>query len=93
MSRLKSPHRIYAWLGCALMWSVMVVWMVGMSGRSSAWEGMYILIRSQGCKGRLAMRVIWRYGEISTGVGILEMLPGKACVLWISNRRPPLYPR
>jgi hypothetical protein len=51
-----------------------------------------MLIKSQGCKGRLAMRVIWRYGEMATEVGSFEMLPGKACLLWISNRRPPLYP-
>ena len=60
MSRLKSPHSIYAWWGWALMWVVMVSWMVGIRGRSSSWEGMYMLIRSQGCRGRLAMRVIWR---------------------------------
>jgi hypothetical protein len=55
--------------------------MVGMRGMSSSCEGMYMLMNSQGCKGRLAMRIIWRYGEISTGVGILEMLPGNACWL------------
>ena len=50
-------------------------------------EGMYKLIRSQGCRGWLAMRVIWRNGDMSTGMEILKMLPGSACLLWISNRR------
>jgi hypothetical protein len=52
-----------------------------MRGRSSSCEGMYMLIRSQGCRGRLAIRVIWRYGEMAAGVGILEILPGNACLL------------
>ena len=29
----------------------------------------------------LAIRVIWRNGNISAGVGILERLPGNACLL------------
>jgi hypothetical protein len=49
-----------------------------------------MLIISQGCRGRLAMRVIWREGEMAAGVGSLEILPGNACLLWISKRRPPL---
>ena len=64
MSRLKLPHKIYVWLGCEFMWSVMVFWMVGMRGRSSSCEGMYMLMWSQCCKGRLAMRTIWRYGDM-----------------------------
>ena len=42
-------------------------------------EDMYKLIRNQGCRGWLAMCVI------------LEMSLGNACLLWISNRRAPLY--
>ena len=68
----------------------MVFCMVGMRGMSSSCEGMYKLIRSQGCKGWLAIRVIWRYGDILAGVGILDRLLGNACVLWISSSRPPL---
>ena len=48
---------------------------------SSSCEGMYKLIKSQGCKGWFAMRVIWRNGDMSAGVGILARLPGNACVL------------
>ena len=29
---------------------------------------------------------------MAAGIGILEMLPGKAWFLWMSSRRPPLYP-
>lgn len=72
------------------MWLVMVFWMIGIRGRSSSCEGMYMLMRSHGWRGRLAIRVIWRYGEMAAGVGILEILPGNACLLCISNRRPPL---
>ena len=68
----------------------MVFCMVGMRGMSSSCEGMYKLMRSQGCKGWFAMRVIWRNGDISAGVGSLDRLLRKACVLWISSRRPPL---
>ena len=40
-----------------------------------------MLIRSQGCRGWLAMRVIWRNEDMSTGVGILEMFRRNACLL------------
>ena len=56
----------------------MVFCMVGMRGMSSSCEGMYNLIRSQGFKGWFAMRVIWRNGDISSGVGILDRLLGNA---------------
>ena len=90
MSLLKSPHNIYVWFGCMLIWSVMVFWMVGMRGRSSSCEGIYS--RSQGCRGWLAMRVIWRKGDMAARVGILEMLLGNACLMCTRRRRPPLKP-
>ena len=81
MSLLKSPHRMYVWLGCIFIWLVIVFCMVGMRGRSSSCEGMYRLISSQGCMGWFVIRVIWRNGNTSTGVGILERLPGNACFI------------
>ena len=70
----------------------MLACMVGMRGKSSSCEGMYKLIKSQGCKGWFAMRVIWRNGDISAGVGILERLSGNACLLCIKSSSPPLIP-
>ena len=43
--------------------------MMGMRGRSSSCEGMYKLIKSHGCKGWFAMRVIWRNGDMSAWGG------------------------
>lgn len=63
-----------------------------MRGRSSSCEGIYKLIKSHGCKGWFAMRVTWRNGDMFAGVGILERLPGNACLLCISSSSPPLYP-
>ena len=40
-----------------------------------------MLIRNQGCRGWLAIRIIWRNGDMPAGVGILEMLPGNVCLL------------
>ena len=63
-----------------------------MRGRSSSCEGIYRLSRSQGCRGWLAMRVIWRKWDMAAGVGILEMLLGNACLMCTRSRRPPLKP-
>ena len=71
------------WLGCVFIWWVMLVCIVGMRGRSSSCEGMYKLIKSRGCKGWFAMRVIWRNGDIFAGVGILERLQGNACCVLV----------
>ena len=45
---------------------------------------------SHGCRGWFFISTICRYGEISTGVGILVMFPGYAYFLLISVRSPPL---
>jgi hypothetical protein len=47
-------------------------------------------IINHGCRGWLFISIICKYGDISTGVGILVMLPGYAYVLFISVRSPPL---
>ena len=47
-------------------------------------------IINHGCRGWLFISIICKYGDISTGVGILVMLPGYAYDLFISVRRPPL---
>ena len=57
---------------------------------SSKWEGIYMWIISQGCRGAFFICIICRYGDISAGVGILVMLPGYAYLLFMSVRRPPL---
>jgi hypothetical protein len=47
-------------------------------------------IISHGCRGWLFISIICKYGDISTGVGILVMLPGYAYVLFMSVSSPPL---
>ena len=64
--------------------------MVGIRGKSSACDGIYIFINSQGWRGWLAIWIIWRKSGMSTGVGILDKLPGNACLLWINVSNPPL---
>ena len=51
---------------------------MGMRGRSSSWDGIYMFIDSHGWMGWLAIRIIWRKGEMSAGVGILDRLPWSA---------------
>ena len=81
MSRLKSPHRMYVWFGCAEIWLVMVVLRWGMRRMSSKCVGMYMWIISQGVSGWLFIFIICRYGDIFAGVGTLVMLPGNAYLL------------
>jgi hypothetical protein len=50
---------------------VMFSWISGMSWRSSSCEGIYKLIKRQDCNDWFKMRMIWKYGKIGTGVGIL----------------------
>ena len=45
---------------------------------------------SHGCSGWFFISIICKYGEISAGVGILEMFPGYAYFLSMSVRSPPL---
>ena len=47
-------------------------------------------IISHGCRGWLFIFIICRYDDIAVGVGILLMLPGYACFLFMSVRSPPL---
>jgi hypothetical protein len=47
-------------------------------------------IISHGCRGWLFISIIYKYGDISIGVGILVMLPEYAYVLFISVRSPSL---
>ena len=64
--------------------------MIGISLKSSLWDGMYICIISQDCNGWFFICIICRYGDMFIGDGILVMLPGKAYLLFISARSPPL---
>jgi hypothetical protein len=57
---------------------------------SSKWEGIYMCRINHGCSGVFSIFMICRYGEISTGVGILVIFPGYAYLLFISVRSPPL---
>ena len=45
---------------------------------------------SQGCSGVICICIICRYGEFSTGVGILVRFLGYAYLLFIRVRSPPL---
>ena len=59
----------------------MLVCMIEMRCRSSSCEGMYKSIKSQGCRGWFAIRVIWMNGDMSAWVGILERLLANTCLL------------
>ena len=48
--------------------------------------------KSPGCKGWFAMHIIWKNGDISAGVGLLERLLGNACLLCINSSSPHLNP-
>ena len=63
--------------------------MLGMSRISSKCVGMYMWMNSRGCNGWLFIHIIWRYGEMFIGVGILVILPGKAYLLCISVSNLP----
>ena len=41
--------------------------MLGMRGRSSSWDGIYMFISSHGWRGWFAIRIIWRNGDMSQG--------------------------
>ena len=49
-----------------------------------------MFIISQGSRGWLFNFIICRYGDMTDGVGILMMLFGYACFLFMSVRSPPL---
>ena len=50
---------------------------------------MYMWLINHGCNGWFFIRIIWKYGEIFAGVGILVILPGKAYLLCISVSNLP----
>ena len=84
-----SPHDVYViWVYIDLTSDV--IFMLGMSRISSTCLGMYMWIIDHGCNDWLFIRIIWRYGEMFIGVGILVILPGKAYLLCISVSNPPL---
>lgn len=70
ISRLKSPHRMWVWLGCVCICMVIVYWIMGISSKLFGWEGIYMWISNQGMSGLFAMSMIWRYGDMFVGVGI-----------------------
>ena len=43
MSRLKSPHKMYVWFGCAAIWLVIVILRWGMRRVSSKCVGVFIM--------------------------------------------------
>ena len=51
ISRLKSPHITYAWLGWELICLVLVVCMMGMRGKSFSCDGIYMFISIHGWSG------------------------------------------
>jgi hypothetical protein len=57
---------------------------------SSMWVGMYRCIRKYVERGWLAILIICRYGDISSVVGILVILPGNAYSWCIRVSSPPL---
>jgi hypothetical protein len=57
---------------------------------SSMYVGMYRCIRKYGVSGWLVSLIICKYGEISSMVGILEILLENAYCWYIRVSRPPL---
>ena len=51
MSRLKSPHKMYVWFGCAAIWLAIVILKWGMRRISSKCVGIYMCIISHGRSG------------------------------------------
>ena len=90
MSWLKSPHSVYMWLGCRVIWLVISSFSCGMRRVSSMCVGIYMCIISQGSSGWFFIFIICMYGEIFVGIEILATFLGNAYLLWISVSRPPL---
>jgi hypothetical protein len=72
-----------------VIWVVISVVRCGIRHTSARCVGMYICRISHGVSGWLFIFMIWRYGEILAGVGILVIFPGNVYLLWISVRSPP----
>ena len=90
ISLLKSPHSMYMWFGCVVIWLVISVLRNGIRHVSSKCVGIYMYTISHGIEEWLFILIICKYGEMFVGVGILVTFPGNAYLLWISVSRPPL---
>ena len=58
ISRLKSPHSVYMWLGWVVIWLVISFFMCGMRCMSSRCVGIYMSMISQGISGWLFILII-----------------------------------
>ena len=90
MSRLKSPHNAYMWLGCEVIWLVLSVLRCGMRHVSSKCVRIYICMINHGVRGWLFIFIICSCGKMLAGVEILLTFPRNAYLLWINVSRPPL---